>query len=107
MQITVFWVFPHGKFVYFVTRVFHKKIAILLLPTESNGLFRNYVHFMHIIFCVCVFVCLQLKTMVFLVTMGISGKIYILVLPTENKSLFGDYMQVMQMTVFWVFPHEK
>ena len=45
--------------------------------------------------------------MAYLVTMGISGKIYILVLPTENNSLFGDYMQVMQMTVFWVFPHEK
>ena len=45
--------------------------------------------------------------MVFLATVGISGKIYILVLPTENNSLFGDYMQVMQMTVFWVFPHEK
>ena len=61
---------------------------------------------MHIIFFfVCV--CLQLKTMVFLATMGISGKIYILVLPTENNSLFGDYMQVVQMTVFWVFPHGK
>ena len=45
--------------------------------------------------------------MVFLETMGIYGKIYILVLPTENNSLFGDYMQVMQMTVFWVFTHEK
>ena len=56
-------------------------------------------------FCVCV--CLQLKTMVFLATMGISGNIYILLLPTENNILFGDYMQLMQMTVFWVFPHEK
>ena len=45
--------------------------------------------------------------MVFLATMGISEKIYILVLPNENNSLFGDCMQVMQMTVFWVFPHEK
>ena len=45
MQITVFWVFPHGKFVYFVTRVFHGKNDILVFPTENNGLFENYARF--------------------------------------------------------------
>ena len=32
---------------------------------------------------------------------------FILLLPIKNNGLFGDYMQVMQMAVFWVFPHEK
>ena len=45
MQITVLWVFPHGKFVYFVTRVFHGKIDILVFPTEKNGLFGTYARF--------------------------------------------------------------
>ena len=45
MQITVFWVFPHGKFVYFVTGLFHGKIDILVFPTENDGLFGNYARF--------------------------------------------------------------
>ena len=48
MQITVFWVFSHGKFVYFVTRVFHVKIDILVSPIENNGLFEKNVNFLQI-----------------------------------------------------------